>query len=72
MPRAQGRALLQELIDFATRREFVHAHVWKSGDLLMWDNRCTMHRAMPFDETKYVRELRRTTVAEDEMELVAA
>jgi alpha-ketoglutarate-dependent taurine dioxygenase len=39
--------------------------VWRRGDLLMWDNRCTMHRAMPFDEAKYVRELRRTTVAED-------
>jgi alpha-ketoglutarate-dependent 2,4-dichlorophenoxyacetate dioxygenase len=61
----EGRRLLDELTAFATGREFVHAHVWRPGDLLMWDNRCTMHRAMPFDEEKYLRELRRTTVAEE-------
>lgn len=65
MPPPQGRRLLDELTAFATRSEFVHAHVWRPGDLLMWDNRCTMHRAMPFDEQKYVRELRRTTVSEE-------
>lgn len=65
MPEDEGRRLLAELMDFGTRGEFVHAHVWRPGDLLMWDNRSTMHRAMPFDEEKYVRELRRTTVAEE-------
>lgn len=70
MPHDQGRALLAELMEFSTRPEFVYAHVWHPGDLLMWDNRSTMHRAMPFDETKYVRELRRTTVAEDAPELI--
>jgi alpha-ketoglutarate-dependent 2,4-dichlorophenoxyacetate dioxygenase len=65
MPQQQGRALLDELMAFATRPEFVHAHVWRAGDVVMWDNRCTMHRAMPFDEDRYVRELRRTTVAEE-------
>jgi alpha-ketoglutarate-dependent 2,4-dichlorophenoxyacetate dioxygenase len=64
--RDEGRQLLAELMGFATQPEFVHAHVWRPGDLLMWDNRCTMHRAMPFDESKYLRELRRTTVAEDD------
>ncbi len=67
-----GRALLAQLMEYATQAEFVHAHVWRPGDLLMWDNRSTMHRAMPFDETKYVRELRRTTVAEDVPVRVAA
>jgi alpha-ketoglutarate-dependent 2,4-dichlorophenoxyacetate dioxygenase len=38
----------------------VHAHTWKQGDLVIWDNRCTMHRARPFDTTK-VRDLRRVT-----------
>jgi alpha-ketoglutarate-dependent 2,4-dichlorophenoxyacetate dioxygenase len=65
MPHDEGRQLLAELMDHATRPEFVYSHVWRPGDLLMWDNRCTMHRAMPFDEEKYVRELRRTTVAEE-------
>jgi len=72
MPLAEGRALLDELMEFATQREFVHAHVWQPGDLLMWDNRCTMHRAMPFDEERYARELRRTTVAEDAVETETA
>ncbi|MDB5860156.1 MAG: TauD/TfdA family dioxygenase [Ramlibacter sp.] len=72
VPYAEGRQELAELMEFATRPEFVYAHVWKPGDLLMWDNRCTMHRAMPFDETKYVRELRRTTVAEEADALAAA
>ncbi|VTU45736.1 Alpha-ketoglutarate-dependent 2,4-dichlorophenoxyacetate dioxygenase (plasmid) [Variovorax sp. SRS16] len=71
LPDDESRQLLEELMAFATRPEFVHAHVWRPGDLLMWDNRCTMHRAMPFDETKYVRELRRTTVAEELPEPVA-
>lgn len=72
MPRAQGRQLLDELTAFSTRPEFVHAQVWRQGDLVMWDNRCTMHRAMPFDEDRYVRELRRTTVAEEVQELMDA
>lgn len=65
MPRDQGRALLDDLMAFATQPRFVHAHVWRPGDFLMWDNRCTMHRARPFDEDRYKRELRRTTVAEE-------
>jgi alpha-ketoglutarate-dependent 2,4-dichlorophenoxyacetate dioxygenase len=65
MPRDAGRALLDELTTFSTRPSFVYAHVWQPGDLVMWDNRCTMHRAMPFDEQRHVREMRRSTVAED-------
>ena len=60
MPIADGRLLLMDLIEHATQRRFVHAHSWKQGDLVIWDNRCTMHRARPFDTTK-VRDLRRVT-----------
>jgi alpha-ketoglutarate-dependent 2,4-dichlorophenoxyacetate dioxygenase len=60
MPIADGRLLLMDLIEHATRRQFVHSHSWKQGDLVIWDNRCTMHRARPFDTTK-VRDLRRVT-----------
>ncbi len=60
MPIADGRLLLMDLIEHATQRQFVHSHTWKRGDLVIWDNRCTMHRARPFDTTK-VRDLRRVT-----------
>jgi len=60
MPIADGRLLLLDLIEHATQRKFVHAHTWKQGDLVIWDNRCTMHRARPFDTTQ-VRDLRRVT-----------
>ena len=60
-PLPDGRLLLRELIEHATRREFVYRHDWCEGDLVIWDNRCTMHRGRHFDETK-VRDLRRVTV----------
>ena len=60
MPIADGRLLLMDLIEHATQPQFVHAHSWKQGDLVIWDNRCTMHRARPFDTTQ-VRDLRRVT-----------
>ena len=60
MPIADGRLLLLDLIEHATKPQFVHAHSWKQGDLVIWDNRCTMHRARPFD-TSQVRDLRRVT-----------
>ena len=60
LPVADGRLLLMDLIEHATQRRFVHSHAWKQGDLVIWDNRCTMHRARPFDTTR-VRDLRRVT-----------
>ena len=60
MPMADGRLLLMDLIEHATERRFVHSHSWKQGDLVIWDNRCTMHRARPFNTTK-MRDLRRVT-----------
>jgi alpha-ketoglutarate-dependent 2,4-dichlorophenoxyacetate dioxygenase len=61
-PHEEGRALLEELIEFATRPQFVYAHKWRVGDLVIWDNRCTLHRATPYQSSRYVRDLRRTTI----------
>jgi alpha-ketoglutarate-dependent 2,4-dichlorophenoxyacetate dioxygenase len=59
-PLPEGRLLLRDLIEFATQREFVYRHIWHNGDLVIWDNRCTMHRGRPFDESQ-TRDLRRVT-----------
>ena len=62
-PVDEGRKLLEELIDFATQPQFVQSVAWRQrGDLVIWDNRCTMHRATPFEDTLYRRDMRRTTV----------
>jgi len=72
-PMPEGRLLLRDLMEHATQREFVYRHAWRVGDLMIWDNRATMHRARPFDDTKYRRELRRvTTLDVAEPALVAA
>jgi len=60
LPLPDGRLLLRELMEHATRHEFVYRHDWRKGDLVIWDNRCTMHRGRHFDESK-VRDLRRVT-----------
>lgn len=64
-PVEQGRRLLEELMAHATRPEFVHRHHWRVGDLLVWDNRCTMHRALPYEEMTERRVLHRTTVSDE-------
>jgi alpha-ketoglutarate-dependent 2,4-dichlorophenoxyacetate dioxygenase len=53
--------LLWELLEHATQRQFVHRHSWRVGDLVIWDNRATMHRGRPYDDMKHRRELRRVT-----------
>ena len=53
--------LIRELTEHATQRERVYTHTWDVGDLVMWDNRRTMHRARPFDESER-RDMRRATV----------
>ncbi len=65
-PVPEGRLLLRDLIEHATQGEFVYRHSWRVGDLVIWDNRATMHRARPFDDTKYRRELRRVTTLDIE------
>lgn len=64
MPEAQGRALIDELLAFASRDQFIYAHKWRRGDLLIWDNRCTLHRGTQFDYARYKRDLRRANVNE--------
>ena len=66
-PFEKGRALLDELTQFATQERFVFSHKWRVGDIVMWDNLATMHRATPFEDTKYKRDMRRVTVLEREM-----
>jgi alpha-ketoglutarate-dependent 2,4-dichlorophenoxyacetate dioxygenase len=61
-PVPEARAFLRDLTEHATQRRFVYAHVWRQWDLVMWDNRVTMHRARPFDNAE-VRDMHRTTVA---------
>ena len=67
-----GRGLLKTLMTFATQPQFVFRHTWRLGDLLMWDNLATMHRATEFEDTKYRRDMRRATCREQPVELVAA
>jgi alpha-ketoglutarate-dependent 2,4-dichlorophenoxyacetate dioxygenase len=58
----EARMFLRDLTEHATQREFVYSHAWKPHDLVMWDNRATMHRARRFDRNE-VRDVRRTTLA---------
>jgi alpha-ketoglutarate-dependent 2,4-dichlorophenoxyacetate dioxygenase len=62
-PVEEGRALIEELIAFSTQPQFVYQHRWTVGDLVIWDNRCTMHRGRPYDDTQR-RVLHRTTVSD--------
>ena len=63
-PAPEAQILLRELTEHATQREFVYSHKWQVGDLVMWDNRTTMHRARPYEDSVYPRDLRRTTVTD--------
>jgi alpha-ketoglutarate-dependent 2,4-dichlorophenoxyacetate dioxygenase len=62
-PVPEARAFIRDLTEHATQRDFVYVHEWRRHDLVMWDNRQTMHRARRYAETTYVRDMRRTTVA---------
>jgi alpha-ketoglutarate-dependent taurine dioxygenase len=63
MPEAEGRALLAALLAHTTQPHFVHAHRWRRGDLVVWDNRCLLHRAVAnFEMTRYRRLMHRTVI----------
>ncbi len=64
LPVPEAQMLLRELTEHATQREFVYTHKWRVGDLVMWDNRTTMHRARRYDDAAYPRDLRRTTLTD--------
>lgn len=71
MPVAEGRRLLDELAAFATQPKYVYSHPWRKGDLVIWDNRTTLHRAAPWDDRGQVRDLRRTSINESGPEVSA-
>ncbi len=64
MSDAEGRALIDGLIAHVTQRQFVYTHRWRANELIMWDNRCTMHRGTDFDDLRWVRDMRRVTVSD--------
>jgi len=66
LPEEESEALMRSLREFATQPRFVYEHRWRGGDLVVWDNRSTMHCALPFDEDRYRRIMYRVQVAGDE------
>jgi alpha-ketoglutarate-dependent 2,4-dichlorophenoxyacetate dioxygenase len=68
LPLPEAKMLLLDLMEHATQRKYVYTHSWRPGDILMWDNRCTMHRGRWHDPAE-IRDMRRTTVS-DEMPTV--
>lgn len=68
-PRDEGEAFLAELNRFATEPRFVYTHKWRLGDLVIWDNRCTLHRAAGYEVFKHKRDMRRATINEHGAEI---
>lgn len=64
MDEAESAALLEELLAFATQPQFIYAHKWRQGDILIWDNRCTLHRGTEYDYRNHKRDMRRATINE--------
>jgi alpha-ketoglutarate-dependent 2,4-dichlorophenoxyacetate dioxygenase len=60
-PVPEGRLLIRELMDHAIQSEFVYSHSWRVGDLVIWDNKATMHRGRSYDDANHRREMRRVT-----------
>lgn len=64
MPDDEGRALIDGLIAHVTQRQFVYTHRWRAHELVIWDNRCTMHRGTDYDDLRWVRDMRRVTCSD--------
>ena len=64
MSEEEGQALLQQLTTHATQRQFVYTHRWRVHDLVMWDNRCSMHRGLGYDDLRWPRDMQRATVSD--------
>jgi len=64
-PEEEGRAFVRHLMETSIKPEFCYVHRWRDGDLVVWDNRCLLHRATPYDGARYQRLMQRTTVAGD-------
>jgi len=71
MPKEAGRALLAELFELATQPQYIYTHAWRTGDLIIWDNRRALHRATPWNDNGQVRDMRRTTLLEGGPEICA-
>ena len=65
LPNPEGLDLIDELVEFMTQDRFVYRHKWRAGDVLMWDNRCTLHTGTLYDDTKYDRLMHRLWVKGD-------
>lgn len=63
-PREEGRAFIRQLNEFATQPRFTYSHAWRAGDLVIWDNRATLHRATAYDTVNHKRLMQRTTVVD--------
>ena len=64
MPEDEGRALIEQLIAHVTQRQFIYTHRWRIHDLVIWDDRCTMHRGTDFDDLRWKRDMQRATVCD--------
>jgi len=64
MADAEAARLVEELTAHITQRQFIYSHRWRANDLVMWDNRCTMHRGTDYDDLRWVRDMRRATVSD--------
>ena len=64
MPRPEAMMLIRNLTEHATQRQFVYRHQWRVHDLVIWDNRCTMHRGLTYDDKRYKRDMRRITLTD--------
>jgi len=64
LPDAEGHALIEELVAHATQRQFIYTHRWRVHDLVIWDNRCTMHRGTAFDDLRWRRDVQRATASD--------
>jgi alpha-ketoglutarate-dependent 2,4-dichlorophenoxyacetate dioxygenase len=64
MPDDEAMALIDELTAHATQPQFIHTHRWRVGDLVLWDNRCTMHRGTEFDDLRWRRDMQRATTSD--------
>jgi alpha-ketoglutarate-dependent 2,4-dichlorophenoxyacetate dioxygenase len=64
MPEPEGRALIDDLVAHVTQRQFIYTHRWRVHDLVIWDDRCTMHRGTDFDDLRWKRDMQRATVSD--------
>jgi taurine dioxygenase len=65
VPEPVGTQLVDELVEYATQERFTYRHKWRVGDVLLWDNRCTLHTGTLFDDAKYIRQMHRLWVKGD-------